>query len=50
MQAQCPTASFMPDHTRWFATSAEGLAGVDAVAERLFFRLLPQRVFVLKFI
>ena len=25
----------MPDHARWFATSAEGLAGVDAVAERL---------------
>ena len=22
----------MPDHARWFATSAEGLAGVDAVA------------------
>ena len=28
-------ASFMPDHARWFATSAEGLGGVDAVAERL---------------
>jgi len=24
--------SFMPDHARWFATSAEGLAGADAAA------------------